>query len=119
MKRTKLMFLIGVAFLLVVSCDSTNAQPKTESQAFKDDVRLAVSGDKIVNHKGEAVYLQGFGLGGMLHMENFINGLPANEQAVREGLLDVLGQENMTCSSESYTKIILPSRTRNTSTVWD
>lgn len=54
---------------------------------------LKVSGDHIVNQQGETVYLRGFGLGGMLHMENFIDGYPANEQAVRDGLLKVLGQK--------------------------
>ena len=40
---------------------------------------LKVSGDHIINQKGETIYLRGFGLGGMLHMENFIDGYPANE----------------------------------------
>src|SRR5512139_1360593 len=54
---------------------------------------LKVSGDQIVNQKGDTVYLRGFGLGGMLHMENFIDGYPANEEAMREGLLGALGEE--------------------------
>ena len=54
---------------------------------------LKVSGNKIINEKGDTVYLRGFGLGGMLHMENFIDGYPANEEAMREGLLEVLGDE--------------------------
>lgn len=55
--------------------------------------RLKVSGDQIVNQKGETVLLRGFGLGGMLHMENFINGYPANEEAMREGLRKVVGEK--------------------------
>ncbi len=58
-----------------------------------NDQWLRVSGDQIVNQKGEPVLLRGFGLGGMLHMENFIDGYPANEEAVREGLLKVLGEK--------------------------
>ncbi|MBN1407621.1 MAG: cellulase family glycosylhydrolase, partial [Calditrichaceae bacterium] len=54
---------------------------------------LKVSGDKIINQKGEPVILRGFGLGGMLHMENFINGYPANEEAVREGMREILGEK--------------------------
>ncbi|MEJ2543318.1 MAG: cellulase family glycosylhydrolase, partial [Calditrichaceae bacterium] len=54
---------------------------------------LTVSGDHIVNGKGDTVCLRGFGLGGMLHMENFIHGYPANEEAVREGLQQVLGEK--------------------------
>ena len=45
--------------------------------------RLHVSGDKIVNQKGDSILLRGFGLGGMLHMENFIDGYTGNEEAMR------------------------------------
>lgn len=58
-----------------------------------NESRLRVSGDQIVNQKGDVVYLRGFGLGGMLHMENFINGYPANEEAMRAGLRKVLGEK--------------------------
>lgn len=54
---------------------------------------LRVAGDQIVNGKGDTVYLRGFGLGGMLHMENFINGYSANEEAMREGLRKILGEQ--------------------------
>ena len=53
---------------------------------------LRVSGDRIVDQKGDTVCLRGFGLGGMLHMENFIDGYPANEESMREGLRKVLGE---------------------------
>jgi len=54
---------------------------------------LSVAGEKIVNQKSEVVYLRGFGLGGMLHMENFIDGYAGNENAVRDGLFKVLGKQ--------------------------
>jgi aryl-phospho-beta-D-glucosidase BglC (GH1 family) len=54
---------------------------------------LKVSGDKIVNQKGDTVCFRGFGLGGMLHMENFIDGYSGNEETMREGLKEVLGEE--------------------------
>src|SRR5689334_14974300 len=61
--------------------------------AQSNDSWLKVSGESIANQKGETVYLRGFGLGGMLHMENFIDGYAGNENAVREGLLKVLGKK--------------------------
>ena len=66
---------------------------KTNIKSTADENRLMVSGDKLINQRGDTVILRGFGLGGMLHMENFINGYPANEEAMREGLLGVLGEE--------------------------
>jgi endoglucanase len=63
---------------------------------------LKVSGNQILNGKGETVYLRGFGLGGMLHMENFINGYPANEESVREGLLDILGEKKYNLFFENF-----------------
>jgi aryl-phospho-beta-D-glucosidase BglC (GH1 family) len=58
-----------------------------------NEIWLKVSGDKIVNQKGDTVCLRGFGLGGMLHMENFIDGYAGNEETMREGLKEVLGEE--------------------------
>lgn len=66
--------------------------------------RLHVSGDQIVNQKGETVYLRGFGLGGMLHMENFIDGYPANEEAMREGLKKVLGEKKYNLYFDTFLK---------------
>jgi hypothetical protein len=54
---------------------------------------LTVRGNQIVKQDGQRVALRGFGLGGWMNMENFITGYPANEQAQREALLAVLGQE--------------------------
>jgi endoglucanase len=65
----------------------------TRKSGMVDENRLVVSGDQIVNQKGNPVVLRGFGLGGMLHMENFIDGYPANEETMRDGLLKVLGEK--------------------------
>jgi len=66
--------------------------------------RLRVSGDQIVNQKGETVYLRGFGLGGMLHMENFIDGYPGNEEAMREGLKKVMGEKKYNLYFDNFLK---------------
>jgi endoglucanase len=70
-----------------------NKASQTESIHSLDPNWLTVSGEKIVNQQNTTIYLRGFGLGGMLHMENFIDGFPANEEAVRQGLLKVLGKK--------------------------
>jgi endoglucanase len=54
---------------------------------------LKVKGNRIVDADGQAVMLRGFGLGGWMNMENFITGYPANEQAQREAIRNVLGEE--------------------------
>jgi endoglucanase len=66
--------------------------------------RLRVSGNQIVNQKGDIVYLRGFGLGGMLHMENFIDGYPANEETMREGLKKVLGEKKYNLYFDTFLK---------------
>jgi aryl-phospho-beta-D-glucosidase BglC (GH1 family) len=66
--------------------------------------RLHVSGDRIVDQKGDTIYLRGFGLGGMLHMENFIDGYPANEETMREGLKQVLGEKRYDLYFETFYK---------------
>ena len=87
----------GVLFLILLFLFQTNCAVVAENGSRTTDILsdawLHVSGNKIVNAKGDTVYLRGFGLGGMLHMENFINGFPANEEAFREGLLHVLGKK--------------------------
>jgi len=65
---------------------------------------LRVSGDQIVNEKGDTILLRGFGLGGMLHMENFIDGYPANEEAMREGLKKVLGEKKYNLYFDTFYK---------------
>jgi aryl-phospho-beta-D-glucosidase BglC (GH1 family) len=91
MKKTNPGILVCLILsLFIISCSGVK-QDETSLKSGKN--WLSVSGDQIVNSNGDTVYLRGFGLGGMLHMENFIDGYPANEQAVREGLLKVLGKE--------------------------
>ena len=55
--------------------------------------QLTVRGSKLVDEEGQPVVLRGFGLGGWMNMENFITGYPANEEAQREAVREVLGQE--------------------------
>jgi endoglucanase len=54
---------------------------------------LTTKGTSIVDSKGQEVFLRGFGLGGWMNMENFITGYPANEEAQREALRQVLGND--------------------------
>lgn len=75
------------AFALFVSCFAAAASPAPSGPL------LVVKGDKLVDGKGQVVRLRGFGLGGMLHMENFIDGYPGNEEAFREVLLKAMGQK--------------------------
>lgn len=70
----------------------------------KNENWLHVSGDQIVNQKGDTVLLRGFGLGGMLHMENFIDGYTANEEAMREGLRNVLGEKKYNLYFDTFYK---------------
>ncbi|MEJ2054992.1 MAG: glycoside hydrolase family 5 protein [Calditrichaceae bacterium] len=79
-----LSVIIAILFLTVIGL---------EADTPAEDNWLMVSGDQIVNQKGDTVVLRGFGLGGMLHMENFIDGYPANEETMREQLYKVLGKE--------------------------
>jgi endoglucanase len=94
MKRTNYPLLSVILIILLFSgCSDIKQQKKESMKNSNDDAWLKVSGDQIINQKGDTVYLRGFGLGGMLHMENFIDGYPGNEEAMREGLLEVLGEE--------------------------
>jgi endoglucanase len=86
--------------LLLFSCSEKN---KTQMSSANQN-RLRVSGDQIVNGEGDTIYLRGFGLGGMLHMENFIDGYPANEEAMREGLRNVLGEKKYNLYFDSFLK---------------
>ena len=80
---------LASAFALFISCQGAAA---AEASASSEPL-LVVKGDKLVNGKGEVVRLRGFGLGGMLHMENFIDGYPGNEEAFREVLLKAMGKK--------------------------
>ncbi|GHO91632.1 hypothetical protein KSF_016800 [Reticulibacter mediterranei] len=54
---------------------------------------LKTRGTQIVDGQGQTVTLHGCGLGGWMNMENFITGYPANEEAQREAIRRVLGNE--------------------------
>jgi len=90
MRRTNYLLLLAFPLIFLLAACSEKSQTEESST---DENWLRVSGDQIVNQGGDTVYLRGFGLGGMLHMENFIDGYPANEEAMREGLLKVLGEK--------------------------
>lgn len=90
MQRALPLLALALGAFLLTSASSASDKPASSPSA---DAWLRVSGDHIVNQKGDTVVLRGFGLGGMLHMENFINGYTANEEAMREGLLEVLGDK--------------------------
>lgn len=53
---------------------------------------LQVSGNKIVNSAGESVFLRGTCVGGWMNMEDFINGYPGTESALKRRMGEVLGQ---------------------------
>jgi aryl-phospho-beta-D-glucosidase BglC (GH1 family) len=52
---------------------------------------LQVKGDKVVNAVGKPVRLRGFGVGGWMNTENFINGYPGFESGLRAALARELG----------------------------
>jgi len=54
---------------------------------------LSVYGDQIVNQSGQTIILKGVGIGGWMNMENFVIGFPANEEAFRISILEVLGEQ--------------------------
>src|SRR3982751_521498 len=60
---------------------------------MNENAFLSVRGRELVNAAGEVVRLRGFGLGGWMNMENFITGYPGNEEAMRDALRSVLGDE--------------------------
>ncbi len=86
------------AFALFLPCIAA-AAPELSMSA---DPLLVVKGDKLVDGKGEVVRLRGFGLGGMLHMENFIDGYPGNEAAFREVMLKALGRKQYDLFFETF-----------------
>ena len=101
MRRTNFLLLLVFHVLFLLSACSEKRQPE---KRLTNENWLLVSGDQIINQKGDTVYLRGFGLGGMLHMENFIDGYPANEEAVREGLLKVLGEKRYNLFFDTFLK---------------
>ncbi len=83
------VFVSALAFALFMSCHAAAAEKAPASP----EPLLVVKRDKLVNGRGEVVRLRGFGPGGMLHMENFIDGYPGNEEAFRAVLLTAMGQK--------------------------
>jgi endoglucanase len=100
MRRT--ILFLSLTVLVTFLLDGCSERDNKES--LTDENWLKVSGNQIVNQKGDTVYLRGFGLGGMLHMENFIDGYAANEETMREGLLEVLGEENYNLFFDNFLK---------------
>ena len=101
MRRTNFLLLL---ILLVIFLLSACSEKKQNKKSLTNENWLRVSGNQIVNQKGDTVYLRGFGLGGMLHMENFIDGYPANEETMREGLLKVLGEKKYNLFFDTFLK---------------
>jgi len=91
-------------FLIIFLTFSFSGVQKMNNEQSENENLLKVSGDHIVNQKGETITLRGFGLGGMLHMENFIDGYPSNEESMREGLLKVLGKKKYDLYFDNFLK---------------
>jgi len=100
LKSTKLLLLIIICF----SCFISFSQKNKTAMGSANVNRLRVVKDQMVNGRGESILLRGFGLGGMLHMENFIDGYPANEEAMREGLKNVLGEKKYNLYFNTFLK---------------
>ena len=100
MKRTNLYLLFFIPVVILFSASSVKGDVKSPV----NENWLKVSGDQIVNQKGDTVVLRGFGLGGMLHMEHFIDGYSGNEEAMREGLLEILGQKKYDLFFDEFLK---------------
>ena len=101
---TRRFFYLLLTFLIVSFNLSFAKVKKTGNVKSENENRLRVSGDHIVNQKDETIILRGFGLGGMLHMENFIDGYPYNEESMREGLLKILGKSKYDLYFDNFLK---------------
>ncbi len=105
MRRINFFLLLALQVIFLFYGYSRIEHPKNNNKkSLTDENWLEVSGNQIINQKGDTVYLRGFGLGGMLHMENFIDGYPANEEAMREGLLNVLGEKKYNLFFDTFLK---------------
>ncbi len=105
MRRTNFYLFFTILILFFFTACAERERPiKENTYNPVDENRLVVSGNQIVNQKGDTVVLRGFGLGGMLHMENFIDGYPANEETMREGLMKVLGEEKYNLFFDHFLK---------------
>src|SRR5256885_16097167 len=63
---------------------------------------LTTHGSQIVDGEGQVVTLRGFGLGGWMNMENFITGYPANEEAQRQAIRQVPGDDKSASSFNRF-----------------
>ena len=101
-----LCFLPAIIIFVIFfsDCSGRKQQSGGSVKSQPDPAWLKVSGDQVVNFKGDTVFLRGFGLGGMLHMENFIDGYSANEEAMKEGLMQVLGEEKYNLFFDTFLK---------------
>ena len=105
MNRKNLILSFGIPILFLFCYYSVTGKPMDDNKKKPaNEIWLKVSGDKIVNQKGDTVCLRGFGLGGMLHMENFIDGYSGNEETMREGLKEVLGEEKYNLYFDQFVK---------------
>ncbi|KAL3453405.1 putative glucanase [Aspergillus insuetus] len=55
---------------------------------------LRVTGNQIADENGTVVLLRGASLGGVLNMENFVNGYPGSESFARAAMLKAMGAEH-------------------------
>jgi endoglucanase len=94
-----ILAVLASAFALFIACQAAAAQEPASPEPL-----LGVKGNHLVNAKGEVVRLRGFGLGGMLHMENFIDGYPGNEEAFREVLLKAMGRKKYELFFDTFYK---------------
>jgi aryl-phospho-beta-D-glucosidase BglC (GH1 family) len=101
MKPKKIFLLFVLQSLIILT---SFAKENQMGKSILNKNRLRVSGDQIINQQGDTVQLRGFGLGGMLHMENFIDGYPANEESMREGLKKVLGEKKYNLYFDTFYK---------------
>src|SRR5690348_10609595 len=100
--KTKNLILAVVTNALALSIGEPAAASPQASPSSAP--LLTVKGNTLVNGKGEVVRLRGFGLGGMLHMENFIDGYPGNEEAFREVLLKAMGRKKYDLFFDTFYK---------------
>ncbi len=93
MKTPHAVLAAAVAFVL--SGSARAAEPTSKPL-------LSVKGNTLVDGTGAVVRLRGFGLGGMLHMENFIDGYPGNEEAFRDVMLKAMGRKQYDLFFETF-----------------
>ncbi|MFW6238449.1 MAG: glycoside hydrolase family 5 protein [Halanaerobiales bacterium] len=63
---------------------------------------LEIRGNRIVDEKGEEIFLRGVNFGGWLNMENFISGYIGAESSLKEAIRKELGEERYQAFFESF-----------------